>query len=131
MQFDLPDSWFTLAQAEKASVPELEQHLAKIAMAKEVPDVVIDYVRQSCFPRRLENPRLRDENGVQLRHPKTNKPLRTVNENYAAEVAQDRIDAIAMIAKWAKLAGDESKRLAPILTAAKAKAVDIVPVRLP
>ncbi len=119
MRLLVTDDWFVLDKADKASVKEIDQHLAQITVAKEVPDAVINYIRESCFPRRLENPRLRDKNGVQLRDPKTNKPLRFVNKDYAAEVAQDRIDAVALIAKWNGLAAAERERLAPILAAKK------------
>jgi len=121
--FILPDSWFVLANADKATVKEIDQHLCKISCSGEIPDILVTWVCANCLPRRFENPRLRDKNGVQLRDPKTNKPLREVNENYAEEIAQDRVDALAMIQGWQTKAEAEASRLAPIKTAAVAAVV--------
>ncbi len=114
MRMSLPDSCFVLANAEKATVKEIDQHLAKLVTSDEAPDFFVEFVRGSCLPRREMRPRIRDRNGVQLRDPKTNKPRRTVNKDYHAQIAQDNDTARDLIRSWKVKADVERKRLAPI-----------------
>jgi hypothetical protein len=114
MRINLTDDWFVLANAEGATVEEIDAHLARIATPDEVPDFFVDFVVGAFLPRRETHPRIRNEHGEQQRDPVTNRPLRGFNQNHHAEVAQDRNTARALIQSWKVKAGAERARLAPI-----------------